>query len=697
MNSKSLSSIYNHLKSNQSSYNNSIISKKIEDNNINESNSLIEKNNNILNKLYIINKEITPMNILEKIVNKKFINSNSLNKDFYNIKIINEIICNENTHIVAEFKDFLIKGDYSEFLQKVYTMSECKRCLPKIFEYYDSCSVIFPNYVILPESKYIYKNIQRKQRIIDNQEDLENKKKKIQKGLIKESDDLEQFFTIHALDSILDQTDTSGIKKFFGVNQDDNSEKNISLENIINKITNAENNNNIKLMNERKFSNTTLKKNNDINKKRMGLNFNTINSKIKGRNYNRYLNGGYNSLSNNNREKKNNYTGLNVNSTTSNGMKNTKVSSTTIDVDSKNFIQNNNSINSNKKIINKNLNNSIKKPKIIQSLFTNNNKEYVIKIFKEVNKKVSNKLNNKKTHQRNIKSFSPINKSLNSKSKVSNIIKKNNKLSPSSSSSTHNQISSYNSKKIVSNPKIVKNIDKIHHKKTLSYNAIKKDKNESSQKKIKDIPLTERGFFNKNYHKSDLVVNIKKNKSPSKKNSISPLTNKKVNSNNINNNNNSNNNNINYNKKENKEKIQKNGIKNIKNIFNREIISGTNINSHNNKSPDTKINLRNLNMLSLSPDNNILKSFNSFNSSNDDKKKTKKKVKNSVFPKNNIQGIQIKGFKYFTKNSNSNSRNTSNSERIIFSEALVNKISRTNKNKNTIYNKTYLEMGKKKF
>ena len=647
MNSKS-SSNYNNLKSLQSSYDNSIISKKTEDINISESNNLIEKNKNILKKLYSFNKEITPMNILEKIVNQKLKNSNFLNKDFYNIKIINEIICNENTHIVAEFKDFLIKGDYSEFLQKVYTMSECKRCLPKIFEYYDSCSVIFPNYVILPESKYIYKNIQRKQRIIDNQEDLENKKKKIQKGLIKESNDLEQFFTIQALDSILDQTDTSGIKKFFGVNQDDNSEKNISLENIINKITNAENNNNTKFMSERKFSNTTLKKNNDINKKRMGLNFNTINSKIKGRNYNRYLNGGgYNSLSNNNREKKNNnYTGLNVNSTTSNGMKNTKVSSTTIDIDSKNFIQNNNSINSNKKIINKNLNNSIKKPKIIQSLFTNNNKEYVIKIFKEVNKKVSNKLNNKKIHQRNIKSFSPINKSLNSKSKISNVVKKNKKLSPSSSSSTHNQISSYNSKKTVSNPKMGKIIDRIHHKKTLSYNAIMKDKNESSEKKIKDIPLTDRGFFNRNYQKSDLVLNIKKNKSPNTKNSTSPLINKKVNSNNINSNNNSNN--INYNKKENKEKIQKNAIKNIKNIFNREIIYGTNINSHNNKSPDSKNNVRNINMLSLSPDNNILKSFNSFNSSNDDKKKTKKKGKNSVFPKNSIQGIQIKGFKYFT-------------------------------------------------
>ena len=86
--------------------------------------------------------------------------------------MINEIICNDNTHIVAEFKDYLIKGDYSEFIQKYYLIEESIDCLPKIFEYYDSCSVIFPNYVILPESKYIYKNIQRKQRVIDQQQEI---------------------------------------------------------------------------------------------------------------------------------------------------------------------------------------------------------------------------------------------------------------------------------------------------------------------------------------------------------------------------------------------------------------------------------------------------------------------------------------------------------------------------------------------
>ena len=141
--------------------------KKYYNSNINNSH-----NNNIFSpKLSLIN--------LEKIIYKKFKKTYSNNKDFYNIKVINEIICNESSHIVAMFKDYLINGDYSEFLQRFYKKYECYNNLPKIFEYYDSCSVIFPNYVILPESKYIYKNIQRKQRVIDNQQELEEKQEQL--------------------------------------------------------------------------------------------------------------------------------------------------------------------------------------------------------------------------------------------------------------------------------------------------------------------------------------------------------------------------------------------------------------------------------------------------------------------------------------------------------------------------------------
>jgi len=54
--------------------------------------------------------------------------------------------------------------------------------LAKVFNFYESYSKIFPNYIILPESKYLYKNIERKQKLIDelqnNEMDPKQKKDK---------------------------------------------------------------------------------------------------------------------------------------------------------------------------------------------------------------------------------------------------------------------------------------------------------------------------------------------------------------------------------------------------------------------------------------------------------------------------------------------------------------------------------------
>ncbi len=47
---------------------------------------------------------------------KKYLTS----REYYNIKIINDIIYNENTNIVSVFKDYLIFDDVSEFLKWFY-------------------------------------------------------------------------------------------------------------------------------------------------------------------------------------------------------------------------------------------------------------------------------------------------------------------------------------------------------------------------------------------------------------------------------------------------------------------------------------------------------------------------------------------------------------------------------------------------
>ena len=190
-----------------------------------------------INLLYEHQRKKGDFKYLKKYVHRYFISFYKNTKNDYNIRMIEDILNNESTHLVAEFKDYLIMGDYTEFLQKSYNIEECKKYLPKIYEYYNSCSVIFPNYVKLHESKYIYKNIRKKQKVIDNQQEQEEKQEKIKKGEIKynENDD---FFTTKTFYSILDQTNTSYAKLFFGIN--DKIDANETPNNIVEKLKQAE-------------------------------------------------------------------------------------------------------------------------------------------------------------------------------------------------------------------------------------------------------------------------------------------------------------------------------------------------------------------------------------------------------------------------------------------------------------------------
>lgn len=69
---------------------------------------------------------------------------------------------NESRHIVSIFKDYLIFDDFSEYLKRSYKNFEAKDRLPRVFEFYEKYSKVFPNYVSLPENKYMFKNIERK-------------------------------------------------------------------------------------------------------------------------------------------------------------------------------------------------------------------------------------------------------------------------------------------------------------------------------------------------------------------------------------------------------------------------------------------------------------------------------------------------------------------------------------------------------
>ena len=205
----------------------------------NKENSYYDKDlNEKIIKLFIGDHPLLPMKTIEKIAHCNFMNQHFKNKDYYNIKVIDEIIHNESSHVVAEFKDYLIKGDNSEFLIQYYKRKESFNLLPKIFECYISCSVIFPNYVILPESKYIYKNIKKKQRVIDIQQEQEDREENIKNGLYEQEKE-PTIFTTQAFDSILNQTDTSGVRQFFDISKE-KSECSEGVMKLMNTIESAE-------------------------------------------------------------------------------------------------------------------------------------------------------------------------------------------------------------------------------------------------------------------------------------------------------------------------------------------------------------------------------------------------------------------------------------------------------------------------
>lgn len=104
--------------------------------------------------------------VIKTNLNKKYLTS----RDYYNGKVVTDIIYNECTNVVSVFKDYLILDDVSEFLKRPYNKQECIERLPKVIDFYEKYSKVFPNYINLPESKFMFKNIERKQRHIDEKQ-----------------------------------------------------------------------------------------------------------------------------------------------------------------------------------------------------------------------------------------------------------------------------------------------------------------------------------------------------------------------------------------------------------------------------------------------------------------------------------------------------------------------------------------------
>ena len=129
-----------------------------------ESNDLKpQENTNHYNKKFSSSKTFDPIIFSKKVLYHKY----SKFEYSFSLFCTNNLIYNEKCRIVARFKDFLVLDDSTEFLRRFYSKKELKNRLKKIYNFYENYCKIFPNYMILPESQFLYRNIRKKQKMID--------------------------------------------------------------------------------------------------------------------------------------------------------------------------------------------------------------------------------------------------------------------------------------------------------------------------------------------------------------------------------------------------------------------------------------------------------------------------------------------------------------------------------------------------
>ena len=185
------------------------------------------------NELKNIPKQIYPLIALDKIISyvqKLLCKKYFVSKISYQKLLIKNIIYDDKRRLVSVFKEQLIINDISEYMKKFYKKKESRIKLRKYFELYDKYSRIFPNYTPLIESKYIYTNIHRKQKVIDLQQNS-NKNNKIKNNKIIFNSDVYQ-----SIEKISENFN----KDIFGIDNNELNNSLIQINNIINNINKYE-------------------------------------------------------------------------------------------------------------------------------------------------------------------------------------------------------------------------------------------------------------------------------------------------------------------------------------------------------------------------------------------------------------------------------------------------------------------------
>ena len=108
----------------------------------------------------------------------------SISAKTYNQYIINDIIFDHRNHIVAEFKNYLLWDETSEFLKRYYQKKDVISRLPKISEYYEQYTLFTPNYlsndglVIIIMIKWIKRKKKYMQYLEEKEEASKNNKRR---------------------------------------------------------------------------------------------------------------------------------------------------------------------------------------------------------------------------------------------------------------------------------------------------------------------------------------------------------------------------------------------------------------------------------------------------------------------------------------------------------------------------------------
>ena len=179
-------------------------------------------------------------NVLRQISYTKLFKKYSSGDYSFNKISINNLVFNDNCLVVARFKDFLIYDDNTEFLRRFYPNKDLKQRLTKILNFYEKYSKIFPNYLVLKENKYLYRNIRKKQKMIDAFNEIKREEKENRKKLkIKEKDKKNE------LAELFSKKVKNEIKTF---------QNNISFKNYKNSFDSDKNNDDTLMINQNSIS-----------------------------------------------------------------------------------------------------------------------------------------------------------------------------------------------------------------------------------------------------------------------------------------------------------------------------------------------------------------------------------------------------------------------------------------------------------